>query len=82
MGKRQRRARPAGIFRWRRRLGIFDSPAQVAEELHVRYRLSVYDAWRLVATVQREHGGGDGLEPRQLWRHCRMRLEAGLHLRR
>ncbi|HEX7052053.1 MAG TPA: hypothetical protein VF188_17730 [Longimicrobiales bacterium] len=82
MGKRQGRARPAGIFRWRRRLGIFDSPAQVAEELHLRDRLSVYDAWRLVATVQREHGGGDGLALRQLWRHCRTRLAAGRHARR
>lgn len=71
--KKMKRARPAGLFRWRRRLGIFDNAAQVAEELHVRHRLSVEDSWRLVIAVKRDLGG-KATDPRVLWRECRARL--------
>lgn len=71
--RQQKRARPAGLFRWRRRLGIFDNAAQVVEELHVRYRFSVDEAWRLVGAVQRDLDG-TATDPRVLWRECRARL--------
>lgn len=73
MAKRQRRARPAGIFRWRRRLGIFDNAAQVAEELHVRFGLSVERCWKVAMDVQRERGMD--IDPRELWKECRRRVE-------
>lgn len=76
MEKRTRRARPAGIFRWRRRLGIVDNVAQVAEELHVRYGLSVERSWRVVLEVQRELGEAVR-DPRALWRACKARMEGG-----
>lgn len=75
MAKRQRRARPAGIFRWRRRLGIFDNAAQVAEELHVRFGLSVERSWKVVMDVQRELGDRVA-EPRELWKECRRLVRA------